>query len=264
MTTTADNSAPDPLGPGRPGGWLHEFFYTRPHLPYLLPLMGFMLVVLPSALGTMGGIDWAKLWFNYHPWVYAGKTLVGLGLLIWFWPYFSRIRWGHTGLGIMAGLLGLVLWIGVEYAAQAVSYHFTGKIRYPHLLGATWPELYNPLVQLSGWGLWLFYVVRIAGPTLVVPFIEELFWRDFALRAAVNPQRFETVRIGTFSWVALGLTSLGFAIGHFQWPSGILYGILMALLVIRTKRLGPAIIAHGVTNLTLGIYVIVTQDWQFW
>ena len=49
----------------------------------------------------------------------------------------------------------------------------------------------------------------------------------------------------------------------FGGMSGVVYGLLMGVLVIRTKSLGACIVAHGVTNFTLYLYVIYTGDWQF-
>jgi membrane protease YdiL (CAAX protease family) len=58
--------------------------------------------------------------------------------------------------------------------------------------------------------------------------------------------------------------SVLFGINHgSQWPAGILYGLLMGVLLIRTKSLGACIVAHGVTNLSLYLYVVYTGDWQF-
>ena len=45
---------------------------------------------------------------------------------------------------------------------------------------------------------------------------------------------------------------------------GILAGILYNLLLYRTKDLFACIMAHAVTNLLIGIYVVVTQQWTFW
>jgi hypothetical protein len=35
-------------------------------------------------------------------------------------------------------------------------------------------------------------------------------------------------------------------------------------LVIWKKRLGDAIVAHGITNLLLGLWVVWKGDWKFW
>jgi hypothetical protein len=34
--------------------------------------------------------------------------------------------------------------------------------------------------------------------------------------------------------------------------------------LLKTRSLGPCIIAHGVTNFLLGAYVLWRHDWYFW
>jgi membrane protease YdiL (CAAX protease family) len=71
--------------------------------------------------------------------------------------------------------------------------------------------------------------------------------------------------VGTFTWPALLGTAAIFGINHgfaFFLP-GVAYGLLMGVLLIRTKSLGACIVAHGITNWTLYLYVIYTGDWQF-
>ena len=38
----------------------------------------------------------------------------------------------------------------------------------------------------------------------------------------------------------------------------------MCLLLARTKSLWACIVAHAVTNLLLGLYVIHFHQWQYW
>jgi CAAX prenyl protease-like protein len=111
---------------------------------------------------------------------------------------------------------------------------------------------------------WGYLCVRVVGPTLVVPVMEELFFRDFLQRALVRGARFEDVPIGTFTWFSLIGMSLLFGVNHgAEWPEGIVYGLMMGVLLVRTKSLGSCIVAHAMTNWTLYLYVIYHGDWQF-
>jgi len=239
-------------GPGEKGigAWLAD----RPQMPYIIPLFVFLAIMGPASFGKLGGVDWTKLWFDWLPVVYTAKTLAG-GLLLWiFWRYYTPIRWNHLGLGVLVGLFGTVLWIGTEYATQSI--------------GLTHPPdpstIYNPDVMLhEQWQRWLFLCIRVTGPTLVVPVMEELFFRDFLMRMLVRGARFEDVAVGTFTWLSLIGMSVIFAIEHVQWPAGFLYGLMMGILLIRTKSLGSCIVAHAITNWTLYLYVIYRGDWQF-
>ena len=219
----------------------------RPQIPYVAPMFVFMIFMLPSIFGHFAGVPWKDLWKQLLPLVYTAKTLA-VALLLWvFWKYYTKIRWTHLPLGVLVGLLGLVEWIGVEYAAQATG---LGQPPLPS-------ELYNPLQQLPNpaWR-YAFYFIRIAGPTLVVPVMEELFWRDFLMRALIRGARFQEVAVGTFSALSLLGTAALFAAGHFQLAAGFGYGLMMGLLLVRTKSLGSCIVAHATTNLTLGLYIL--------
>jgi CAAX prenyl protease-like protein len=118
------------------------------------------------------------------------------------------------------------------------------------------------------WQRWAYLCIRVAGPTLVVPVMEELFFRDWLMRILVGGVAFEEVPIGKFTWTSLIVMSLFFGINHGMPPSGpfvagVVYGLLMGILVIRTKSLGSCIVAHAITNWTLYLYVIYAGDWQF-
>jgi CAAX prenyl protease-like protein len=233
---------------------IRTWFADRPQIPYLIPFFVFVAIMGPAAFGNMGGVDWTKLWFNYLPAIYTLKTVVAALLLWLFWRYYTPIRWSHLTIGVLVGLFGTVLWIGTEYATQSI-----GLTHPPDL-----KTVYNPDVMLhSQWQRLLFLCIRIVGPTLVVPVMEELFFRDFIMRMLVRGARFEDVAVGTFSWFSLIGMSVLFAVNHVQWPAGFLYGLLMGILLLRTKSLGSCIVAHAVTNWTLYLYVIYRGDWQF-
>jgi len=237
-------------------------FADRPQLPYLLPFLGFVAVMAPGlAFDHWLGIDWEKLWFAWHPWLYLVKTVVAAALLWFCWKHYTTIRWSQLPLGVVVGLVGVPLWVLTEYASQHVGYSHAPDPQ----------KLYDPVAQIPNptWR-YLFYFIRVAGPTLVVPVMEELFFRDFLMRVLVRGVRFLEVDVGAFAaskplyWLSLLGMSLAFAINHVQQPSGFLYGLLMGVLLIRTKSLGACIVAHGVTNLVLySCYTIPFGKWEF-
>ena len=67
----------------------------------------------------------------------------------------------------------------------------------------------------------------IIGTSVVVPVVEEFFWRGFLLRWIINL----------------------FASEHNRWLVGLIAGVAYDLLLYRTRSLYACIIAHGVTNL---------------
>jgi CAAX prenyl protease-like protein len=211
---------------------------------YLLPMVVFL------GLTFVGG-HWPGL-FRVS---YVLKTLAAGGLLIALRGYYTKINWKFAWLGVIVGILGLVQWVGMEKGIL----HF-------------WPNYWRPSAEVvdpfkdrgNAIFFWIFIAVRLIGPALVVPFMEEYFWRDFLWRTIAAPNDFKMVPVGEWDLKAFVIVTLAFSSVHIQWITAIVWGLMIAVLLVRTKSLGACIIAHGVTNLLLGIYVLVTHDWQFW
>jgi hypothetical protein len=60
------------------------------------------------------------------------------------------------------------------------------------------------------------------------------------------------------------ITSLAFALTHGEWLAALLCGFAYQGLVLRKGRLGDAILAHSITNLLLGLWVVFKGAWEFW
>ena len=215
-----------------------EASLLRAAVPYVLPFALFAVLTY--------GINLSGL----HPGLgYTLKTVLVAGCLIYFLPAYRgeiqfRIRLGD----IAAGILVFLVWIGLEGM-------------YPQLgsLGG-----FNPYAlsdgQAAASGL---IAVRIIGAALVVPIMEELFWRSFAMRFLIDSD-FRSVALGRFTWFSFLLVALAFGLEHHRWLPGIIAGLIYGVLLCRSRNLFSPILAHGVTNLLLGLYVVLTQSWQFW
>lgn len=195
--------------------------------------------------------------------VYPIKTFVVGLTLAWLWPRFpsfgpltKETKW----LSVAVGVAGFALWVGLD---------------------PVWVEHKDPTAGFnpytfkdSGWGpamAWGLIAFRLIGAVCIVPIMEEVFWRGFLMRFLITEKTgivnddFEKVPIGTFRWFSFVVTTAIFASVHGpQWPLGVVVGILYGWWFVRTKSLGAVIIAHAVTNLLLGVYVLVSQRWYFW
>ena len=110
----------------------------------------------------------------------------------------------------------------------------------------------------------LMLVLRTARAALLVPVIEELFWRGWLVRWLQN-SRFERVPLGQYTPLAFWATTLLFAAEHGPfWEVGLACGVIYNWWMWRTKSLGDLIVLHAVTNLALSLYVIATARWVFW
>ena len=185
-------------------------------------------------------------------WLYPVKTgLVAAALLI-LWRHYTELkceRLPHAQilLSIIAGLIVLVLWVNLE---------------------ARWMLLGDPgkgYIPLDAQGRIepLLIAFRIAGAALVVPLMEELFWRSFIQRWIHRPD-FMALDPAQIGMRALVIASVLFAVEHQQWFAGLLAGLAYGGLYIYTRNLWAPVLAHAITNGGLGIYVVMTGRWQFW
>jgi hypothetical protein len=212
---------------------------------------------------------------------YPVKAVVVAAALVYVWPRLPPLRVASPGLAVLVGLVGFVAWVGLE----------------PFVV--TDPEArqggFDPYVYVAAHGMWTYWVLagfRMFGFVMVVPVMEEVFWRGFLMRFLINPDaakvprpkdpedimawvdydlerftndRFEGVPIGAYSAVSFWGTTLAFASVHgAHWALAMVYGILVGWLFIRTRSIGACIVAHAVTNLALGLYTLWTRQWFWW
>lgn len=183
-------------------------------------------------------------------WIYLIKTVLGAGMIFAVRPYVQEMRWKISGEAVLAGVVVFAIWVGLDKF-------------YPHL-GKT-GMLWNPHQQFGNDSslAWLFIFFRIVGSSLVVPPLEEVFYRSFVYRYIIRPD-FQTVPLGQFRWGAFVITSTIFGLAHHEWLAGIFCGIIYQGLVCRKKRLGDAMTAHAITNFLLGLWVTSRNAWNFW
>ena len=105
--------------------------------------------------------------------------------------------------------------------------------------------------------------LRLAGLALVVPVMEELFWRSFLLRW-INRREFLSFDPRAASFAAFAISSALFASEHSQWFAGLVAGMTYGFIYMRTGNLWVPIVSHATTNGLLGIWILATGNWQFW
>jgi CAAX prenyl protease-like protein len=110
---------------------------------------------------------------------------------------------------------------------------------------------------------WELALPRLAGAALVVPIMEELFWRSFLLRWIDKPD-FLALEPARLSLRALLIASVLFGLEHTLWFAGILAGLAYGWLYRASGNLWAPIAAHATTNLLLGVWVLSTGSWRFW
>ncbi len=188
----------------------------------------------------------------WYPLAYTAKALA-VAVLAWnYRATWADLRpWPSVTALVLGALTGIVvwgLWIGLDGWYPTLS---LGK-RVGFDVGV-----------LSPGARWAFIVVRLLGLVVLVPLIEELFWRSFLIRWLIEPQ-FQKVAIGHVTPMAAAATSVLFALIHPEWLPALLTGALWAWLLWQTRSLTACVVSHATANLALGIYVIATGDFKYW
>ncbi|MEI8282513.1 MAG: CAAX prenyl protease-related protein [Armatimonadota bacterium] len=213
---------------------------TPDWLPYVLPMALFL------GLTALEGQSPAN-----YVWIYFAKVAVVVAALVWAKPTWRDIKFDakQIPLAVVVGLVLFAVWVGIE------------RIAYPHLGQRT---AYNPFEKIPDAGLrTAFIAVRFFGLALLVPFMEELFWRSFGLRYA-SQSNFNDLAIGTFTMTGAAICCAVFAFAHPEWIPGLIFAASMTALLWKTKSVFACVVAHAVTNLALGIYVITQGAWSLW
>lgn len=107
--------------------------------------------------------------------------------------------------------------------------------------------------------------LRFVRATLIVPIVEELFWRGWLPRWLDRMDDFQGVPLGTFSRFSFVGTAVLFGLEHgAYWDVGFAAGIVYNWWMLRTRSLGDLILCHGVTNACLSAYVLMAGRWEYW
>ena len=225
----------------------------RPDIAYFLPFAVFMLF-------TFAGGQWK----DFYPLSYVLKTLLVAGVLAVLWKSYTKIRWTHLGLGALVGVVGIVQWVGMETLFMSSDYFKWTRMSFD-VAEKVRADAFRPHdVMTTPAVAWSWIAVRLLGASLLVPVMEELFWRDFLWRSIASPNDFKLHQVGEYDTQAFWLVPLAFATVHPQWLTSIVWALMIAWLLVKTRSLGACIVAHGVTNFLLGIYVLKTGEWFLW
>lgn len=227
----------------------------------------YLLFVLPIYLGGRFGLG-----IESYYWVYLGRTLLGAALIWIMWPLVTEMRYAFSWEAVAVGITVFVMWVGIDSYYPGVFETLNRLAAFLDSHGikflssaSTAPPPWNPFEQYGTGAMmaWFFVIARILGSSLVVPALEEVFFRSFLYRWIVKPN-FTDLPLNYFSWKTFLITAVLFGFIHDQWLAGIFCAFAYQWLVLRKNRLGDAMTAHGITNCLLGIYVVWKGAWHFW
>ena len=215
--------------------WLHKGGVMRPPAP---PLRHDWLAarILPFVAFMIASTTTAALFF--HPELgYPWKALAMALVLALFWPALRRQAWA-----VSAPAIGLGLAVGVVWVLTA-----------PHDNPDSF-VLSQLLTGIGGVGLVVWVVARVVGTVVLVPVIEELFFRGYVLTRLDR---------GGLVWrmVALVVSSGLFALMHGRWVEAAFAGLVFGGLMLWRGRLADAVWAHVAANAVVAAVALSRGDW---
>lgn len=242
---------------------------TPPFWPLVLPFAVFMLVSMlepqfaddnPSsgaALEATDPVAWRYLL------IYSVKIVLMLGITVFFFNFYTRFfKFKVTLQGLAFGILGGVIWIGLCYLQ--LEKNVGTAIGLPE----AWFDIrtaINPSNHFTApWPLVLFFVIRFTGLVVAVPLAEEIFLRGFLIRFLEDPDWWKVKIKHLGLWPLAAATLYGVLTHPTEAIAAIAWFSWITLLMIRTKSIWDCVVAHAITNLMLGIYVVMYAKWHLW
>ena len=216
----------------------------HPAIPYVLPMAVFMVFL---ALGDFLGLGALEYPFR----------VVVLSAVIWF---FARpaldLRMPHWTWSVLLGLATFVVWVAPDVLFPGYRSHWLFE---NFLTGKVASSVAEPLRSNT-----MVLVSRAIRASLIVPIVEELFFRGWLMRWLIKND-FLSVKLGTYATDAFWITAAMFSVEHGPyWEVGLLTGIAWNWWMVKTKSLGDCILVHAVTNAALSAYTVFGGHWQYW
>ena len=216
-----------------------------PSLPYVLPFASFMaFLAIQNYAALPPSID------------YPVRVVVLSVILFVFSRNVIDLRSTHLLGSVILGVAVFVIWIGPDLLIPGYRQHWLFQNAILGRISAPVAEqiIMSPVV------LW----TRILRAVVLVPIIEELFWRAWLMRWLISP-RFEQIKLGAYAPMAFWITAVLFASEHGPyWDVGLITGVIYNWWMVRTRSLGDCILVHAVTNACLCGYVVATKHWEYW
>lgn len=223
---------------------------------YFAPFAVFFgLIMLGQIVASV--FDGFAFWPVAHPqyWVHPAQVVLCGTLLLFWWRHYEWRPPTQVVFTVFIGVVALVLWV------SPLAY----LVEWLHPKSARTPGFDPAFFGADGWPYYLNLGCRFVRLVIVVPLVEEIFWRGFLLRWVIDVD-FTKVPFGTYQRNSFWIVTLFFMLEHApaDWPAALLTGVLFNLVAIRTRSLSSCVLAHAITNLLLGLYILRTGHTGFW
>lgn len=253
-------------GPGRRRMWLMR---NEQWLIYCLPFLVYMAVGVFEPAGPVKGVFEPQhgltsfFTYNLYPFIYSLKIGLTCLAMVWVWPGYRQFPFKICWLAVAVGIVGAVLWVAINKGQQLIDPQFLTNLGLESLTRLGARPGFNPLDQLNHDPrlAWSFLAIRFFGLVLVVPVMEEFFLRGFAMRYVIEYDWWK-VPFGTVTLAALAVgTGVPMLLHPQELLAAFVWFSLVTWLMIRTRSIWDCILAHSVTNLLMGLWVLWSGDW---
>jgi CAAX prenyl protease-like protein len=223
------------------GGWADR----HPSIPYVGPFVLFLVLLMTAEyLRPLGA------------WEYPLRVIILSAALILLSRHVIDLRVRSFVPSVAVGVAVFGIWIAPDLLFPG----YRDSILFSNPITGTLKSSVDEVLRSDP----MVLVFRTVRAVLLVPIIEELFWRGWLMRWLINPD-FRQVPLGAYTAQAMIVSAALFASEHGPyWDVGLIAGLIYNWWMIRTKSLGDCILAHAVTNGVLSAYVIATGAWQYW
>ena len=214
---------------------------VNPTAAYLMPLLAVLAAGMISRAISGGFETW-----------YALRLLAGGMALAVYWPQLAHLDWRFSWRAAAVGLVVFGFWLGASHLLLP-AHVIPGVQAMPAALAA-----------MSALHRALWITCRATAAVLVLPLVEELAYRGYLMRRLVAAD-FESVCFTGVGWIPLLAAGLAYGIlGGTLWPAGTAAGVVLGMLLIRTRRMGEAVAAHVIANTLICAAVLLWSQWQLW
>lgn len=169
---------------------------------------------------------------------YPIRVILLAAALALVWPALRGIAWRISPLAWGVGAAIGVMWVAIPAAPSDAA---------------------APYGALTGGMVALWFLFRGLGTVVLVPLVEELFFRDYLesrLRGAGPDAPAPLWRTA----VAMLVTAALFAALHDRWAEAFVAGLAFSLLARRSGRIADAVAAHALANLIVFAVAAVTGN----
>ncbi|WP_172330221.1 exosortase E/protease, VPEID-CTERM system [Mangrovicoccus sp. HB161399] len=213
---------PAAVRPARPG------FFDDPAVAMILPFAAFMATAsLVPALSEIPEL------------LYPGRAAAVAAVLFLCRRPLLALAWRADPVSIAAGLAIGGIWIATAPAAAA---------------GDT--ALSAALAGLGPAAFWGWVACRVLGTSLLVPAVEELFFRGYLQsRLALGPGP-------AWRWGAIAVSALLFGLLHDRIIAGTAAGAVFGLLALRRGGVADAIQSHAAANAAIAAAAMLSGAWH--